>query len=43
MRSMSLRFEHLALAADKCAVVPDRVRDMASFYADYFRDLARTR
>jgi hypothetical protein len=39
MRSIALRFEHLATAARKCDPVPDRVRDLLSFYADYFRDL----
>jgi hypothetical protein len=43
MRSIALRFDHLAAAADKCEAVPDRVRDMASFYAGYFRDLAQRR
>jgi len=40
MRSLSLRFEHLAAAAAKCAAVPDRVADMASFYAEYLPGLA---
>jgi hypothetical protein len=43
MRSISLRFEHLAAAADKCEAVPERVRDMSSFYAEYFRDRAQPR
>jgi hypothetical protein len=43
MRSIALRFEHLAAAADKCEAAPDRVRDMSAFYAGYFRDLAQSR
>jgi chromopyrrolic acid synthase len=39
MRSIALRFEHLAAAARKCDPVPDRVRDMLSFYAERFREL----
>ena len=39
MRSIALRFEHLAAAARKCDPVPERVGDLLSFYADYFRRL----
>jgi len=39
MRSIALRFDHLAAAARKCDPVPDRVADLMAFYADYFRDL----
>nr|AHE14639.1 chromopyrrolic acid synthase [uncultured bacterium] len=37
MRSVALRFSHLAAAARKCPAVPARVTDMYSFYAEYFR------
>jgi hypothetical protein len=43
MRSLALRFEHLAAAAAKCEAVPGRVADMSSFYAHYLRDLAPRR
>nr|AHE14615.1 EspD-like chromopyrrolic acid synthase [uncultured bacterium] len=40
MRSIALRFQHLAEAARKADAVPDRVREMFAFYAEYFRNLA---
>jgi hypothetical protein len=43
MRSLALRFEHLAAAAAKCGAVPGRVADVSSFYAQYLRDLAPRR
>ncbi|MEV5238697.1 ferritin-like domain-containing protein [Streptomyces cinnamoneus] len=36
-RSLALRFEHVAAAADKCAPVPGQVADLMAFYADFFR------
>jgi hypothetical protein len=36
MKSIALRFSHLAAAADKCDAVPDRVPDMFAHYAGYF-------
>jgi hypothetical protein len=39
MRSVALRFEHLAAAARKCDPVPERVRDLLAFYAERFREL----
>ncbi|MCU1628893.1 MAG: hypothetical protein JWP64_3842 [Pseudonocardia sp.] len=39
MRAVALRFAHLAAGARKCAVVPDRVTEMYSFYAEYFRTM----
>ncbi|MEU4209530.1 ferritin-like domain-containing protein [Streptomyces sp. NPDC026206] len=36
-RSLALRFEHAAAAADKCGPVPGQVADMMGFYADFFR------
>ncbi|EMF00857.1 hypothetical protein H340_08941 [Streptomyces mobaraensis NBRC 13819 = DSM 40847] len=38
-RALALRFAHLAAAARACPRVPDRVSDMAAFYADFFRGL----
>nr|AHE14510.1 EspD-like chromopyrrolic acid synthase [uncultured bacterium] len=35
MRSMALRFEHLATAAGKAQAVPERVAEMFGFYADF--------
>ncbi|GAB1646472.1 ferritin-like domain-containing protein [Krasilnikovia sp. MM14-A1259] len=41
MRSIALRFDHLATAARKCASVPEKVADMFAFYADAFGRLPR--
>jgi hypothetical protein len=39
VRSVALRFQHLAEAAHVHDAVPDRVRELLSFYAEYFRHL----
>ncbi|SNS36826.1 ferritin-like domain-containing protein [Actinoplanes regularis] len=36
MRSMALRFDHLATASGKVAAAPERVTEMFAFYADRF-------
>ena len=36
-RAITLRFQHLAVAARKCSLVPARVAGMIEFLADFFR------